>query len=418
MAALWSRLRQPSTLYIVVSLLVSFVGFARAFLFMKSLGLVELGVLVFVQAIAQGVVMLQFGLINGGYRIYATDAERDQVKINNLLFSFFGCLLGALVLLWAGVAASGIAFEVSDPMLLAGALLGIAMLASNWLTNTLLGSKLIAELNSINLLAVAIGVAVLPVAYFWGLWGALGATAAQPLVFVLLCLWRNKQLRPTRWAYDRALLGRVIGFGFIPFVAGIFVLLNYQIERWAIAGMLGAEALGRFYLVFLYASLFALVPGAVSSIFFPDAIRAFQSGRMDEFRRIIRKHLVMLLAYLVPVLLLTVFALPPLVALVFPIHRENVGFVFLFLPGLVALVLCDPLTQVLNSALRLQVILWTGLASIVMFGGLILGAHRLGMFSLGAMASIKSAVNIAVFLIFLAYLARHRRAILFARPGP
>lgn len=407
--ALRSRLKHPAALYVGVSLLVSFVGFVRAFLFMHTLGLVELGILVVAQTIGQGVVMLQGGLLNGGYRMFAADARPDQVQVNNLLFSFFALLLALLLLVWAAIAGSALALPVSAEMLLASIVLGLATLVANWMTNTLLGSQRTAELNRINLMALIAAVALLPVAYCYGLWGALLALLAQPLVFVAVCLLRQRDLRPTAWLFDRALIRRVLGFGFIPFVAGLFVLLNYQIERWAIGSMLGAADLGRFYLVFLYASLFALVPGAVLNILFPQAIRCYQAGDMSAFRAILRKHVLLLIAYLVTVVLLTLLALRPMVALVFPEHSTNVDYVLLFLPGLVALVLCDPLTLLFNAAVRLRIMFWAGLASVALFCGMILAALSYGQFGLGAMALIKSAVNVAVLLMYAAYVWLHRR---------
>jgi O-antigen/teichoic acid export membrane protein len=413
-SALWSRLKQPAAWYIGVSLLVSFVGFVRAFLFMHTLGLAELGVLVVAQTIGQGVGLLQGGLLSGGYRMFAAVDRAEREKLNNLLFSFFAVLLALLALLWALLAASGAAL-LPPALLLASIALGMATLVATWMTNTLLGSQRTGELNRINLIAVVGAVALLPVAYYGGLWGALLALLAQPLVLVAVCLLRQRDLRPTGWLFDRASLRRVFGFGFIPFLATMFVLLNYQIERWAIGSLLGAAELGQFYLVFLYASLFALVPGAILSIFFPRAIRAYQDGAMDEVRAILRNHVLLVLAYLAAVVALTLLALRPVVALVFPAHAGNVDYVLLFLPGLVALVLCDPLALLLNAALRLRVMFWAGLGSVLLLCGLIGAAAGAGMFALGAMALIKSIVNVAVLLLYAAYVWRHWRRMLAPR---
>ena len=61
-------------------------------------------------------------------------------------------------------------------------------------------------------------------------------------------------------------------------------MLYLQAERWSINGVLGVEALGSFYLVFLYVSLFQLVPNSVNSIFFPKGVKSYAEKRYDEFR--------------------------------------------------------------------------------------------------------------------------------------
>ncbi|MES2016807.1 MAG: hypothetical protein V4484_09940 [Pseudomonadota bacterium] len=408
----WRKLNTPAAWYVVVSLLVSFVGFVRAFLFMHSLGLVELGILVFVQTIAQAVVLMQGGLINGGYRIYAGNRDQEQQQINNLLFSCFAILSGTVLLAWTICAVSGVVFQMSFALLLGALILGLATLLANWLTNTLLGSQRIAEINRINLWSVLVSVALLPLAYLGGLWGATLALAAQPIVFVSVCLLRHRPLRPQRWELQLPLIRRVLSFGFIPFLASIFVLLNYQIERWAIAGLLGAADLGRFYLVFLYATLFVLVPGSIMSIFYPKALRAHQDAQGTLFKAIVRRHALLILAYAALVAGVTLLALRPMVALLFPEHEPNVRYVMLFLPGLVALVLCDPLTLVLNVALRLRVLLWAGLSSVVLLSALIAAATMLGLFDLRAMAVIKSLVAASTFTIYATYVLRHRKELM------
>jgi O-antigen/teichoic acid export membrane protein len=410
---IWNRVKNPATFYVLVSLLVSFVGFVRAFLFMRSLGLVELGVLVFVQTIGQGIVMLQFGLINGGYRMFAGGDQGDQRQVNDFLFSVFGVLLLSLFLAWSLLAASGKVLSLSGPLLLAALLLGFVTLVANWLTNTLLGSRRIREINNINVLTMVTSVILLPVAYYGGLWGAVLGVTAQPLMFVLISLWRLPGLRPTGWLWDMALARRMLAVGFIPFVAGVFVLLNYQIERWSIASLLGKADLGRFYLVFLYATLFALVPGSVMSIFYPNALRAYQAGDLAGFRAIVRRHVLVVGGYALLVVAFSVIALPLMVALLFPAHTENVAYVYLFLPGLVALVLCDPATLIMNVTLRLRVMLWAGLCSVAILSGLIIAATMSGVFGLREMALIKSLVTICSFGIYWMYVARHRQALLY-----
>jgi hypothetical protein len=66
-------------LYLLVSVLVSALGLGRNFIFMGYLDLASIGQIAFMQTIVMLVGFVQLGLINGGYRIYASD-KPDKSK--------------------------------------------------------------------------------------------------------------------------------------------------------------------------------------------------------------------------------------------------------------------------------------------------------------------------------------------------
>ena len=93
-------IKAPTTLYVVVNIFVSFVGFLRSFAFMKWLGLEELGLISLVQTVMQFIGLFQLGLINGGYRMFSLNKVKEQERVNNLLFTAFCIFLIVLLLAW------------------------------------------------------------------------------------------------------------------------------------------------------------------------------------------------------------------------------------------------------------------------------------------------------------------------------
>lgn len=406
-----SKLVNPSSLYVLINIFVSAVGFVRSFLFMHWLDNSELGIISLVQTVMLFLSLFQIGLVNGGYRIFALDRADQQRKINNVLFSYFAMLSAIVLVAWSVLAISGNRIIIDNWLMLAALVCGVVTLITNWLTNTLIGKRLIRDINRINLISGIATLVSMPFIWLWGMTGAVIVLFAQPIMFVGITLFSHQELRPSAWNFNLKLVKYILSFGFIPFLAGIFVLLNMQIERWSIAEILGTAPLGEFYLVFLYATLFVLVPTSLLSIFFPRAINAYENNRMDLFRSILKKHSVILLVYLSMVVILTFFVMQPVIDWLLPMHSANTIYVYYFLPGLVFLVLSDPMSIVMNSAIRLQPMLYTGLTTVIVTISLITFAKNSGMFNLTNMAIIKSAVNCLSFMIYIVYLTINYKAI-------
>ena len=404
-------LTRPTTLYVIVNIAVSFVGFLRSFAFMRWLGLEDLGLISLAQTVMQFIGLFQIGLINGGYRMFSLNKVREQERVNNLLFTSFGIFLVVFLLAWGVIAASGNKIIMDNDLLLVAIIGGILTLTNNWLNNTLVGKQKLGEINIINVIAICASVLSLTLVYFIGFWGAIISIVIHPLCFLTITLIRNKDLRPTGFLIDKALIKEILGYGFIPFLSGIFVMLNLQMERWSIAGFLGNEALGRFYLVFLFNTLFMLIPTSVQSIFFPKAVRSYDEGNMIEFRGVIKRLSVVTIIYDVAIIIATILLLKPVVSIVFPLHADNVIYVYLFLPGLLAWSLESVTGLVLNSSLRLKIMLYAGLSGFLTNIIGVFFMKSVDIMSLTSMACLKSLVLIVPFAICFIYLLANRKAI-------
>lgn len=371
----------------------------------------ELGLISLMQTVILFLGLLQFGLINGGYRIFALDKKQQQEDINNLLFSYLAILSGVLLGAWMLFYVLDFSLVMSNVLLLLSIICGVFTLLMTWLTNTLIGKQLIVEINKINLFTALVSLLVLPLAFVWDIKGAIIVQFTQPFVFVAVTLFRNPELRPTRWLFDLRLIRYILHFGFIPFCAGIFVIVNLQIERWSIVKILGTEALGEFYLVFLYATLFVLIPVSLLNIFFPPVIRAYEQADFVRFNSLMKQYIALLAVYLAAVVLFTIFLLAFFIEWIFPTHIANVIYVYYFLPGLIALVLCDPFSLILNATVRLHPMLIGGIISIVINIVLVLVFNHYRDFTLINMSVIKSIINIIVLVYYGMYVFIYRKHI-------
>ena len=405
------KLVTPSSVYLLINIAVSGVGFIRSFAFMKALDINVLGVISLVQTGILFLGLLQFGLINGGYRIFALDNSDFQKRINNLIFSYFAVISLLLFGVLGIIFIFGYQLVLSNGLLFVALFCGILSLIMNWLTNTLIGLRLIRDINWINAIAGGVSLLTLPLIFIYGLTGAVISLMAQPLLFVVITLWRRKELRPSAWNFDLSLIRYVLSFGFIPFLAGIFGMINMQIERWSIADILGTEALGQFYLVFLYSTLFVLIPSSLLNIFFPRAIFAYENFQMNEFKRIIKQYSMLLLSYLVLVFVFTILALQPVIDWILPEHSLNTQYVFIFLPGLLVLSLCDPISIIFNSAVRLKPFLYAGVGSVIMTILFVFYANKFECYNLTNVAILKTMINTSVCLYYFIYVVINRKSI-------
>ncbi len=401
-------LTRPATLFVVVNIAVSFIGFLRSFAMMRWLGLEELGVISLVQTVIQFIGLFQFGLINGGYRMFSLNKAQDRVRVNNLLFTIFIILFFVFLFIWIILFTTGNSLIVDNDLLLVAIFAGSLTLVSNWLNNTLIGKQRLVEINRINIISISVSVLSLSLIYFIGLWGAVISITFQPLCYVILTLIRNKDLRPTHLLIDKELIKEILGYGFIPFLSGIFSILNLQVERWSIAFFLGNEALGRFYLVFLFNTLFMLIPTSVQSIFFPKAVLSYDEGNLLEFKSVIKRLSLVTIVYDVIILLFTVILFKFIVTIIFPLHADNVIYVYLFIPGLIVWSFDSVISLVLNASLRLKVLLYAGLAGfLINIIGIFL-LKNINLLSLESMACLKSLVLIVPTVITLLYVYKNK----------
>lgn len=398
-----------SSLFILINLFTSAINFIRSMVFMRVMDMRELGIISLIQTCIMFIGLLQFGFLNGGYRVFAYKKTSDQTKVNNILFSLFGVIALALLLIWIILSVLDIELLISPRYLILTFIAGLFSLISTWLTNTMTVKKMIKDINIRNLISGIISIALIPLVYLYGIMGGIISIMMQPIVFVVLALLMHKSLRPDKICFDRKEIKYILSLGFVPFMIGIFTIVNIQIERWSIAYILNVEELGNFYLVFIFSSLFVLVPTSINYLFLPNIIYSYENGLKAEFRRHVRNYTLVLMGYGICVVLAVLTSLQPLVDILFPSHSGNTHYVFLLIPGLMSQLLYYSVSATLNAWKNFTPLLISGLVGVFSAIAIIAITGSMKLFDLTVMVYIK---NISYFLPTLfggTYIYLHRQ---------
>jgi len=402
--------KKISIYFILINIIVAFLGFVRSFVFMKFLDFEELGLLTLLQTGAMFIGFFQIGLINGGYRLVALQNNSVTEKTNNVIFSYFGVLFSFLISIYLINSFFNI---LSDHLFLFILLVfGFSLLVFNWLTNTLIAERKYALLNKVNFVSAMMSILCLPMAYYWGAYGGAFCLLIQPVVFCLCILLFSKKFRPTRYLLNIVELKEILHYGFIPYVSGIFFLLYIQIERWSITLYLGTTALGNMYLFILVTSLWVLVPLSIMNLFFPKCVTLFENKNYLELNKLVRNHFYIVLGYCLITVVILILFLKPLIGYVFPDHLPFVNLVYIGIPGLVFRTLSDPIAVFLNSVVKLKPILWSDIISIVFYLSLILLMVGNEWFSLTNVIIVFNLYFIFKFIYLLIYYLKLKKVYL------
>ena len=360
--------KRESFYFILVNVIVAFLGFLRSFAFMKFLDFEELGLLTLLQTGAMFIGFFQIGLINGGYRIIALQKDKLTENTNNVIFSYFSVLF--LVLLFFYFLNFFLEVYKGNLIVFSLFIFGFSLLISNWLSNIFIAQRNYRMLNKINFTSAMLSVFCLPLAYYFGVLGGVFCLLIQPVIFSVLVLIFSVNKRPTKFIINFIELKKILHYGFLPFISGIFFLLYIQIERWSVSFFLGTESLGNLYLFILSTSLWVLVPISIGNLFFPKCVLAFEKNNYVKFNQLIKNHFYVIILYS----LLTSFSLflflDPIIEFAFPKHIPFVKFVYLAIPGFFFRTLADPISNFLNSLVKLKPLLWSdiiGLSTYLLF---------------------------------------------------
>jgi len=341
------------------------------------------------------------GLLNGGYRIVSLGKTEEIEKTNNSIYTYVAMLLPLGIIFCLLSAHFGWIKDFTLPLLLISVVFGIFTLLNNWCQNMLIGEQKLGEVNIANIVSYSLSLLFLPLAIVFGFWGALSVAMIQPLAFVIISALRNHELFPTGFFFDLKYIKYILSFGFIPFLGGISSMLYLQVERWSINGVLGVEALGSLYLMFLYVTLFQLVPNSINSIFFPKGVKAYAEKRYDDFKRLLKYYYLILAGYGVLITIVTVLFLKPMVCLLFPAHMVGVPYVYIILPGLIMATLIQPIGLILNSAVILRPMLIADITNFMLCAGLIAVMIATSVFSLQNVAVIRTLFGLYFLLAYI-----------------
>lgn len=404
--ALLGRLNNPKYRYVVVTTLVSLLSFGRNLIFMKTLNLAELGQVAIMQTIIMLVGLAQLGLLNGAYIQYAAGNADLNRRIVAFMAGAIAAIGGAIFVLYllarSTLPADGLVWHET---LLLGLTAGFVTIASNSMNNALVADGLLGQSNAINIAAVLSSMLVAFLSRDLGLTLALASILLQPVVIAAGAVAVNPNLRPGFVTLDRATFVLLMKHGMAPFVGSIFVLGLYQIERWAIGFALGSEALGKFYIVIMYATFFAVVPAALLNVYLPQVRQAHAAGDAPRLRHAMTLHARDLIGYFLIAVVATVLFVPFVVDHFLPQFRDSIHLVYYSLPGFILFSLRDSAALLLYSIGKVRVLLISGIVTVFVFVVCLFGFWVATYFSLTAVviARLVAIVPGTLMLFFVQY---------------
>jgi O-antigen/teichoic acid export membrane protein len=404
-------LRNDRALFVVVSVAVNLLFILRSYITMRVLGFAELGLTALLQTIVLLVAALQFGVVNGAYRLACSEPPEVTHRVNNLVYTFTAALavpafVAALIaVVWSGGHQLG-----WTAVVLLGVATGLFTILRTWITNYMIARVMLPTLNLLNVVSAAVSLAPLALVGFWPLPMCLLAIVLQPVVFVVHALLAQPQLRPTAPEASRPLFRRIMAAGFVVFLTSVFLVANAQIERWSTLTYLGLNGLGHFYLALLFLNLYTLVPTSLDAIYLPKLVQAHTAGDPLRVRADMGRFFRVLLAYSAAVVV-AVFGLAPVIlGALLPKYLPDLRYVYLLLPGVVLFGLTAPFAMVFNILIRYRFyFIAYGLGTVLtaaLLGGYVLAT---GSLSLTALSIIKSVVFVAMgAIILVGYVALSR----------
>lgn len=381
--SLVQRLSIPKYRYVLVTILVSLIAFARNLFFMKSLDLASLGQITLMTTLIMLMGFAHVGLINGAYIQYAArdrDVNRrivDFMATGILILTTIATLLVCALQYWDALST-----VVKPGTLAFGIAAGIVTLASTWMNNALIADGHLGRSNLINVVAVLVSLVAAVFSTSHGLMAAWLSLLIQPLIIALGAILLDPNLRIRTLGVDRPTLALLFRLGLMPFLAGLTLLSMHQIERWSIAAILGTEALGEFYITLMYTGFFGLIPAALANFYFPQAKRAYVAKNQHLLNTFIKHHQRDLILYFLIAVTTTVLLMPPTLARYLPQFTQNAALVYYALPGLILLTLRNITSMVLFSTTEMSPLLSAGIGTLTLFGLGLAGLWAAGQFTL------------------------------------
>jgi O-antigen/teichoic acid export membrane protein len=346
--------------YIAVTIISSIVTFVKSYFFMDVLSKEELGYMALFQSMILIVNFFQMGVIYGGYRLISFSVSR-QKKANDAIVTFLAFLFILFIAFFLIINF----FIPINWFWTAGLAVGLLSLWSNWISNMHIALGRTNKLSYIILSSIVLSFSAMPLLYINSIFGAVALIGLQPIFFILLSYVFNNDFGFKIDFNNKLYIKLIIRLGFIPFLTGILHYINLQIERWIIGLDLGVAALGEYYLVFLYVSLFAVIPGALGTLNFPKFMKSLNQRNSDNgLVEIFKIYYIEILLYLILISFGTFIIMPWLIEIFLPKYISGIEYVQIVFIGLVFFTLIDPISFIINAKLHYRDLIYIYIGSL------------------------------------------------------
>lgn len=167
--------------------------------------------------------------------------------------------------------------------------------------------------------AMAVAYPAFAIAGAWT-FGLEGFIVGQALAYALVCVLGAQSPEVTfRPRLGRARAKALIAIGFPIMLVGVVSTLFATVDRWVVAGFLGAESLGHYSLAIMSFGAVGLLPQVIYQQFYPRVAFAWSArGDRQELRRLARLHRNLTFAAVAPVVAVLVIIAPPAVRTLLP----------------------------------------------------------------------------------------------------
>jgi len=385
--------------FVSISLVVNAVIMARTMFFMRFLDSYDLGVLIIIQSLIAFLPLTQLGLINGGLRILSIDSYADtHRKANNTIFTYI-LLIYILLLLASGILSK----VVMSPMHIVSIAVtaGALSLLKNWQRNILVARRRLRILNVVEIISTTVSAVIGIFVIRYGVRAAIASIFAQYGVSVFIFYIFVPSFRISQLTIHKKVFMEALSFGFIPYLTGLSMLLYQQVDKFLIARYLSVETLGSLYLAYAFIRLFEMLPTSISPLFESSAFNQYFSGDVKGSIKQISRYTVILGLYCLMVIFALLFIGEAVVRMIVPDKIDQLRYVFLLLPGVVASTMSKGFTFALNVAYNLRVILYVQVFSVCAYLAFILVMIHSESLSLIVVSVGKAAEGLLVYFLFL-----------------
>lgn len=359
--------RNEKSIYILISGIISVLGFIKSFLFLRFFNFLDLGLINIAQNFIVTISLLQIGIITGGYRLYCYKSEKIRSLINSAILYFF-IFLFFLLLITLGVVIIFFDSKISSYQLFFFVVIAVLSLYGNWVTCKILATGKISLLNRANLISAIVSLLSIFLFKYIGVWAALLTFLTQSLILIVFCYVKVPQIVPKIQKFKfKKIIGKIISIGFVPYLTTAIGFFNSQLGRWLITLKLGTMILGKTSIVNLYITVLNVFPVAISNLFYPTLIAKYETGNMIEFKLTLKRYFVVLAIYLSATIVLTLTLSNLVVGIIFPKHLESLNLVYAILPSLSFLCISSPIIVVLQAGKKFKEIFFGSLISVLVY---------------------------------------------------
>jgi len=360
----------------------------------------DLGAILLFQATIAILGLFQFGLLNGGLRVFSSDENHKlYTTVNNTNVTYI-LLISTFVIFV--LLISNIFIEIDLPVISLSVAIGGVTLLKAWFSNILVARRQLKLINRFNFYSAVISALLALLVLKIGIIGAFISIGSMPLIFVFLFLWNTHTIRPNRISIKYKVVKLLLNYGFIPYLTGIALLINNQIDRYYIANYITLEALGKYYLATAFMTIFNMLPHNLNTLFLPIGVNFYSKNDIASVIKTTKKYSMILLAYVSLTIFLLLVLGEFITALIFPEKIEQLKYLYIMLPGFIAIVLSAPLSYFIYIGFFYKGILYSNIFSLVSYIILLFAILITNNISIENVAYAKSAQSILCFIFLLA----------------